>query len=556
MKTLKLFILSITVLLSVSCESFLEEESISTTTADALYSTEEGIESLVNASYTVTRKWYGKFSGYLLSEAGTDQFLMAGWGTGYIGFHTYNSNLQGSEKPIEHIWSATYKGINSCNAAIERIPGSPLSESTKTLRLGEVHFLRAFYYYHLVETFGPVPIRTQETSSPELEATRAPVNDVYDLIFSDLEVALTNLEGQVTPGGGRVIQPAVEAFLARIYLTRGMNQEALNMAEKLINDYDFELNEDYTTMWNMENSDANLNPEAIWFVNYAADNNLNDVPRGDALGYMWLWEGGHHGHLYFTPYYYNARPGLRFSLEYDRPLNQLAPSRYLIELYNDEIDARYEGTFRDTWLANDEGNLPEGMQLGDTVLYVANKVLDPEYKASKSYEILDLNDIYNADGTLGGDKTMYYHMKKFNDDTRSAEGVIESKRDAIVFRLAEMYMIAAEASMKLGNNQAGADYINVVRERAAYPGEEAAMRITADQVNIDFILDERAREFVGEQLRWFDLKRTGKLIERLDKYNVAAAANVEPYHLVRPIPQVELDVVQNKEEFQQNDHYN
>lgn len=555
-KFFKILMISIITFSAVSCSDFLEEESVSTTTADALYSTEEGMESLVNVCYTVARKWYGKFSGYLFTEAGTDEFVMGGWGSGYIGFHTYNTNLQGTEKPINHIWSVMYKGINACNAAIGRMGNSPLDEATRTTRLGEVHFLRAFYYYHLVETFGGVPIRTQETSSPELVATRATVDEVYELIFSDLEIALSNLEGETANAGGRVTKPAVEAFLARLYLTRGQNQDALNMAKKVIDDYDFQLNNDATTMWTMNNSDANANQESIWFVNYSANNNYNDVPRYDALGFMWLWEGGHHGHLYFTPYYYNSRPGLKFSKEYDRPLNQFVPSKYLLGIYDRSMDARYEGTFRDTWYANDETTLADGMSIGDTVVHVSNMVLDQTYKDSRPYEIHDLTDIYTETGALGGDRTMFIHMNKFTDETRSAEGVIESKRDAIVFRLAEMYLIAAEASFNLGKSQDAADFINVVRERAAYPGKESAMRISASDVDIDFILDERAREFAGEQHRWFDLKRTGKLIERLNLYNQDAATYVKDYHLLRPIPQVEIDVVQSKDTFKQNMGYN
>lgn len=556
MKNTKFFIISVAFLTLFSCSDFLEEEAISTTTADALYSTNEGIESLVNACYAPTRKWYGKYTGFLLTEAGTDEFLMGGWAGDYIGFYTYNTNLQGSEKPFNHIWTAFYKGINASNAAISRIPNSELPEATKATRLGEIHFLRALYYYHLVETFGPLPIKLDETRTPVLEATRTPVDQVYTQIFSDMEVALANLQDKVAPGGGRVIKPAVEAFLSKLYLTRGMDQEALDMAKNVINNYGFQLNTDFATMWNMDNSDANINRESIWFVNYTANNNLNDIPRSDPLGFMWLWEGGNHGHLFFTPYYYNARPGLNISLEYDRPLNHLAPSQYLLNLYDESIDSRYKGTFRDTWVANDPGSLPSGVALGDTILYVSKKVLSDEYKNSKPYQILDTDDIYAANGGLGGDKTMYIQMNKFTDNTRSDVNVVESKRDAIVFRLSEMYLIAAEASMKLGNTSEAANYINVVRKRAAIPGKEADMEISAADVNIDFILDERAREFAGEQLRWFDLKRTGKLAEHLNKYNKEAAVNFKDYHYLRPIPQVEIDVIQNKEDFKQNPGYN
>jgi starch-binding outer membrane protein, SusD/RagB family len=81
------------------------------------------------------------------------------------------------------------------------------------------------------------------------------------------------------------------------------------------------------------------------------------------------------------------------------------------------------------------------------------------------------------------------------------------------------------------------------------------MQISPAQVTLDFILDERARELAGEQLRWFDLKRTGKLIERITAYNPDNAVNIKPFHIVRPIPQNQIDAVTNRNEFTQNEGY-
>ena len=99
-------------------------------------------------------------------------------------------------------------------------------------------------------------------------------------------------------------------------------------------------------------------------------------------------------------------------------------------------------------------------------------------------------------------------------------------------------------------------HINIIRERAARPGREAEMMVDESQVDLDYLLDERARELTGEMHRWFDLTRTGKLVERVQQYNPQAAPNVKAHHRYRPIPQRQIDAVTSLGgTFGQNDGY-
>jgi starch-binding outer membrane protein, SusD/RagB family len=127
-----------------------------------------------------------------------------------------------------------------------------------------------------------------------------------------------------------------------------------------------------------------------------------------------------------------------------------------------------------------------------------------------------------------------------------------------------VYMLAAEAAFKAGDNLNAAAMINAVRQRAAYkandlPGNPArviAMTITPAQVTLDFILDERTREFYGEWQRWWDLVRTKSLLTRVAAWNpVEAGTNIKPFHILRPIPQDQIDRVTEGPPFPQNPGY-
>jgi hypothetical protein len=150
-------------------------------------------------------------------------------------------------------------------------------------------------------------------------------------------------------------------------------------------------------------------------------------------------------------------------------------------------------------------------------------------------------------------------LNKFDSRARTAVNGF-SIRPNIVYRLADTYLMAAEAYFYLGNLEQARDYLNVVRRRAAAAGRTTQMEITTAQVNLDFILDERARELAGEFTRWYDLKRTGQLLVRIRNtayspafrsqgggvYGSNAAINIRDFHVLRPIPQTEIDRTSGK----------
>lgn len=542
---------------TVSCAEFLDEDNITGLTADGYYVTEEGIEALVNSCYTPMRFWYGKEDGIALTETGTDIFTR-GNGMENPPVALYNSDLSGANDPLNFYWTRLYSALNSTNAAIARIPESPISTSLKQTRLGEVHFLRAFYLWHIVETWGGVHLSTEEVISVQTTANRTSVDEFYNQIFNDLEFAIENLP-ESSNDYGRAIKPVAEAFMARMHLTRGNYAEAAALGKKVINSYNYSLATDYADLWNINNV---RNPEIVWAVNFTADLILNrelESPSGDIL----LRDGGNNSHLFFLMTY-DQLPGMARDIGNGRPFARFMPTAFLLDLYDENIDSRFHATFQTVWYSNNPGtyNIPlsDGSSTsvtfaaGDTAILATKYIIPVQQRDALPYNVIDRSRTYGPNGEPRV-RDRYMSLRKFLDPARPTISQQQGQRDAFVIRLAEMYLLVAEAEMFTGNLSEAANYFNAVRRRAAYPGMEAQMEVAPADMTIDLILDERAREFAGEQIRWFDLKRTGKLIERVQNFNPDAAANIRPFHMVRPIPQAQLDAVSNKDEFTQNDGY-
>ncbi|MGV3589619.1 MAG: RagB/SusD family nutrient uptake outer membrane protein [Adhaeribacter sp.] len=534
-----------------SCESKLEEYNPSGITAESVYSTPAGLEAAVNAAYTYQRELYGKIEGHGLMEVGTDIWTIAA-SAQEPQLATYQNLISDQTWIRSKMWQQCYAAINLSNTVLTNyLPTVDLPAARKQVLEGELRFLRAWYYWHLVETFGPTHFTLEPTKGIKTTANRTPVETIYEQIFLDLKFAVDNLPATTTDYG-RVTKPAAEAFSARIYLTRGKNQEALDYATKVINSYNFKLVPNYADLWSMSNL---RNSEIIWAINHSTN-----------LAY----NGGSNKANTIYGFDYKTMPGMKQDIPNGRPDTRYMPTRFLLDLFNEKDDARFAGSFKQTWISNNAANIPKWtatnapnpglvdqpkFKVGDTAIYISKNVISAERRSKTPYSIYDINDIYNVNGQPK-DRFHYISMKKHDDPTRLAANEDQSSRDVFLIRLAEMYLIATEAQLNLGKPDLAAQFINTLRTRAALPGRQDAMQVQPADVTLDFILDERAREFAGEQMRWFDLKRSGKLVERVKKYNPDAAPNIQDYHTLRPIPLTELNAVTNKEEFKQNPGYN
>jgi hypothetical protein len=207
----------------------------------------------------------------------------------------------------------------------------------------------------------------------------------------------------------------------------------------------------------------------------------------------------------------------------------------------------------------------------DTALFLTKKTATAKQiaRAANRYVLFSRTDVGNskvyplyqdaagtlptiATGTTGNDNfkgnRMYIQLRKFDDLTGSIIRDLAS-RDAFVIRLSEMYLIAAEGYMMSGQSASAVTKLNALRTARAISGKtntlNPAEQTQVSSKDINVILDERARELCGEQQRWFDLKRTGKLLERVALYNGTAKNYIQSFHLLRPIPRPQLDAITN-----------
>lgn len=538
--TLKSLGLAAAVMLGTSsCSDLLKETVISNISSDYIATT-PGFVAATNAAYTPLRSFYATERGLTMSEYGTDIYS-AGADGSYKGFHFYDSQLTSSVDILAQLWDETYKGINTCNAVIDRAPNvTGIADAVKAQRVGEMKYLRAHYYFILVQQFGPLDLRLKETTGPTKTATRTPEKDVYKQIESDLLAAIPVLENKKASADyGRATKAAAENLLAKVYLTRASSKfaeatdyaNAVTYCTNVINNYGFKLLPDFASVFDQANQ---INDEVIFAVQYTSDPLTNGFVDNQ----------GNKLHLYFGMQY-DVQPGMQRDVANGRPFKRLKPTPYLLNtVFAERVnDTRYNKTFKDTWLSNkpgtynttfDNSKATVTFKANDTTIYIPGVEWTKEQRAKKPYQVL-VPSLYNY--------ALFPTLKKFFDPLRPDMTYENGSRDYFVHRLADTYLMLAEAQFKLGKQAEAVAAINMVRVRAAAPGKENAMKVS--EVTMDLIMEERARELAGEQTRWMDLKRWGNLLERVKLYNSDAAATIQDRHYVRPIPQKQVDLSEN-----------
>jgi hypothetical protein len=598
------------------------DETLVTGVSSQYYATPDGLNSALISSYAQLRGFYGKEQLLSITQVGTDTW-MAGdqLGSNNINFDAYNGVLNSQASELANTWNPAYQMINTLNAALDRGPGTPgISAVTRNSLLGEAHFLRALEYFTLVQFFGDLTLSLHENQGVVLEATRQPASEVYKAIIADLDTAVSQLPVAQTDFG-RATRGAALTLRSKVYLTRAYRDyspgkqadftQALADAKAVITSGAYSLEPVYADLWCVaragdpgrggycDNTGYVANrKEFIFTVQFSYSQQNNDVDGTPQYNYL---------HLVYGSQYDNASAGVGIPRDINngRPFRRLRPTQYELSLWgqryagtpgaSDVLDTRFDGSFQTVWYAttggqrNPVGVCPTGsfptnsspqfvactsnqlVNVGDTTILYANYAVDNARRQASKYTIrtvcpagLANPSVYCGDnfsennGYIGSDR--YPVLKKFQDNLRTG-GFNDQNggRPQVVFRLGEVYLLAAEADVGLGNTIEAASLINVLRTRAASPAHKAdvAFQVTPAQMTLDFIMDERERELAGEFNRWYDMVRPGAqyFVDRVKKYNPKAAPNVKLTHALRPIPQSQIDGVIIGPKYPQNPGY-
>jgi starch-binding outer membrane protein, SusD/RagB family len=544
MKRIPIFLLTILIvgLINAGCNKKLEEVPVSSLTP-AFFNTQQGFQAGLDAAYAGFRTIYGPDTYFEMTVGGTDEFQAGVDGTGSLV--RYNSGYNTSDGTVSGVWKNCYTYINTCNGLVDNAPSlAGIDAATKAEMVAEAKFLRANYYFILVQNWGDVTLNKHFQNTPSFSATRDKMADVYQFIIQDLTDAIAGLPASPQTSGilpGKATKAAAMHVLAKVYLTKGYTTAkasddfknaaatAANLISTVAPANGVKLLPDFGKVCAQGNE---TNSEVLWAVEHTSNISYNGSATQNNSGPDNLYV-----HLFVSRY--ELQPGMQRDIINGRPYARVMPTRWLTDtVFKDKTnDTRYYKTFQSAWIANNAANIPVAngkpkFTVGDTAIWMPGYELTAAQIASYRYQVVTPSKYVN---------TLYPTMIKYYDDKRTDQNA-PSIRPIIIYRLAETYLIAAEALIMDNRPAEAVPYVNAIRERAAYPNTNVAvMDVTTANMTVDFILDERARELCGELSRWQDLVRTGTLLTRVKLHNADARANIKPFHVLRPIPQSQID---------------
>ena len=536
-----------------SCSDFLDASNKSNVTAKQSFATKEGLNNLVNNAYQHLQNVYAAPLFTSCFSAGTDMYADAR-NKMNEALNTYET-LTPENTDIKNLYSYLYAGIRAANSVSYYAQTAQVDEKTKGQLVGEARVLAAYEYYLLVNNFGGVPIMKDFLTTADTGYPKSSAADVYAYIISELEDVISKNVLQAstaTKGGGRISQETAKAILAKTYLSAAWDlnkQEYFSKAAALADEViaGRRLTTPFAKLWKADGS-GDDNEEFLWDVEYDLATANNTTSGGtEWSGYYCNYLGGNEDNIKATTSSY-------------------VPTLYALHCFK-KGDQRYDATFMKelpdinkgnaantgywTWYKNGESLVGKPVTRYYSAWYETDadfeawKAIDPANRAN-TYRIPMDSQSKEAQNMDGRDMEYYDNQqlvygsspcKKFDDSKTAKTEKNTCYRDIHIITLPEMYLVAAEAYLKAGDNPKALARLNEVHQRAG-------LSALTGTITIDDILDENACENFGNEARWMDLRRTQTLVTRCTKYNHEMGDKAAQYigkKLLRPIPQAAID---------------
>lgn len=519
-----------TLLTSCLSDDFLDENIKDLISADNLFTDFKGFESALNGLNALAVKehaYEGDNANYCYNTMmvqGMDNMWSPRWGGISQAMNEYDGKLTSQIGQIRLTWEWLYQIINASNTIIERaenqnidwMTNSPIEAlARKNKVVAEARFFRAWAYRHLTNLWNNVPLNLNESKGDMIDNKWMPTprSEVEKQMESDWLFAAEHLPF-VAEIPGRVSSAVAYHYLAELYIIWKDYNMAEEFAKKvtsrseyqlITNRYGVKKNKPGTPFTDMF-IDGNVNrhegnTEVLWVFQHEYL-----VAGGDVWSRMIRW--------YTFPYWYPFK-GVTLAITIDRGgrgLSAGAITSWAIDNFGNHDDRGSEYALRKFYIIG-EGDKITGTtyKIGDTL----------KLQWGRNLEIM------NQVGWPSITKYDWAHP----DNVSSGR----SYKDEPYIRLAETYLLLAEAQIKQGKLTEAAATINILRKRANAP------EISSSIIDIDFLLDERSRELFLEEHRRYVLVRNGKYAERVNKYNGTTLGNVLDKYAYFPIPQPVID---------------
>ncbi|NWJ49807.1 MAG: RagB/SusD family nutrient uptake outer membrane protein [Bacteroidetes bacterium] len=538
-KYIFIIVSSIMLIGAISCKkNYLDETPLSSYTPVTLTDSLGFQASLIGLyNHVSTFFTYSDNQGYLsVWQVGTDVANATANQQGIeVPYYNY-ALLTANDGAASYIWNRNYILSNLSNIIIDNVANAKLSTNGKNSIAAEAKFFRAYAYNNLATLFGKVPLVKHALTGPKTDFVRAPLDSVNNFIVSDLIYASTylpDIESVPTNTKGKMYARANKfmamQLLAEVYLRMGKPDLAEAQAQNVINSGKFSLiksrfgaktalpGDYYSDMFvygNQRRSQGNT--ENIWVLE-------EENPASVVGGYT----GSPQQRRVWGAAYYNINGMALCDSLGGRGIARLRLSNWVLyKLYSKSDIRNSQYNLRRRYWYNDA---TKPTLYGKIIPYTGPDTLYKICPSITKWGQFDPNDTFG------------YAMIK----------------DFPLMRLGETYLLLAEAQFKQGKLTDAAASINVLRKRA-FPKYPAEGQVQAANITMDFILDERARELVGEENRRMTLMRTGTLVDRALKLNSNDAQHptvgLTATHLLLPIPLTEIQL--NKDaKLEQNPGY-